>query len=333
MRKIAVPDAATMNQALFMLLLTFWSCNVAAAPSGNDLPRIEALQRRADGLAKDGLQQYDYHLTKARTWLDLAMTEFYDEDDSGVILAATEQAEGLIDAVANRQINIPLDTPRLITGTEEVRPDLWERIAALKMNENFSCGQRPTAQAEVYLVWSGHEYYESGQSHAASYMRAVEDRIYEAQVAMNNCMVPAAPAPLMERITLSSDALFAFNSATLSVTAMSDLGALIEKISKVDSLEEVILVGHTDRLRSDGHPERNQMLSEQRAESIKQFLIDKGLAADKIHTSGAGSTQPVVECSSKLSKDELIVCLQPNRRVEITLRGGSAVNENKGFVK
>jgi len=74
-------------------------------------------------------------------------------------------------------------------------------------------------------------------------------------------------------------------------------------------------------------------MSEQRAESIKQFLIDKGIPAEKIHASGAGSSQPVVECSSKLSRDKQIACLQPNRRVEITLRGGNAVDENKGLVK
>ena len=127
--------------------------------------------------------------------------------------------------------------------------------------------------------------------------------------------------------------LFIFSANSLNTTAISSLNELAEKINKVNMLEEVILVGHTDRLRSDGHPERNQLLSEQRAESIKQFLIDKGISADKIHASGAGSEQPIVECSSKLSKKEQIDCLQPNRRVEITLRGGNAVDENKGFVK
>ncbi len=324
---------ANMKIVILMLLLSCLPCNVTVALAEDDFQKIETLQRRAEKLVSEGLEQYDYHLTKARTWLDLAMTESYDKDDSGVITAATEQAEGLLDAMDNRKTDISMDTPHQVIGSEEVRPDLWEKISALKMNERFSCGQRPTAQAEVYLVWSGHEYYESGQSHAESYLRAVEDRIYEAQVAINNCKEPTTPTPLMEKITLSSDALFAFNKATLNSTAISSLNELAEKISKVNMLEEVMLVGHTDRLRSDGHPERNQLLSEQRAESIKQFLIDKGISADKIHASGAGSAQPIVECSSKLSKKEQIVCLQPNRRVEITLRGGNAVDANKGFVK
>jgi outer membrane protein OmpA-like peptidoglycan-associated protein len=63
------------------------------------------------------------------------------------------------------------------------------------------------------------------------------------------------------------------------------------------------------------------LLSEQRAESIRQYLIGKGIAADKIHASGAGSTQPIVQCSTRMSKAKQVECLQPNRRVEILLRG------------
>lgn len=322
-----------MNKTIFMLLLGVLLGNASTALAADELQQIETLQRRAEKLAFEGIDPNDYQLSKARTWLDLAFTEYNDKDGSGVVSAAIAQAEGLLDALEKKQTGFIMDTPRLVTGGEEVRPDLWEKISALKKHAKFSCGQRPTAEAEVYLVWSGHEYHESGLSHAESYMRAVEDRIYAAQVAIDNCNKSATPSPLMEKITLSSDALFAFNRATLNAAALSSLNELAEDIKKVNKLEEVVLVGHTDHLRSDGHPERNQLLSEQRAESIRQFLIDKGIPADKIHASGAGSTQPIVECSGKLSKEKQIACLQPNRRVEITLRGGDTTDEIKGFVK
>jgi OOP family OmpA-OmpF porin len=292
---------------------------------------IESMQRRAEKLAFDGLDTNNYHLAKARTWLDLATSEYYDNDDSGIVAAAIAQAAALLDALEKKQTGISMDTPAQVPGTEKVRTDLWDKVAALKKLNKFYCGQRPTAEAEVYLVWAGHEKSESGWSHAESYLRAVEDRLYAAQVAIDNCKEPASPT--IEKITLSSDALFAFNKSTLNASALSRLDELAESIKNVKMLEEVVLVGHTDRLRSDGHPERNQLLSEQRAESIKKFLVGKGIPAEKIHTSGAGSSQPVVKCSRKLSKAKQIACLQPNRRVEITLRGGNAVDENKGFVK
>jgi len=327
-----------MNKSAHSLLFALFLANVPLAQAiesvlPEHLQQIEALQRRAENLVFGEHDANYYHLAKARAWLSLATSEYYEKDTSGTLFTAIGQAQSLLDALENNQAGISMDMPPQVPGSEAVRHDLWEKIATMKKNAKFSCGQRPIAEAEVYLVWSGHEFYESGLSHAESYLRAVEDHIYDAQVAIDNCNQPAAPTPKMEKITLSSDALFAFSKATLNASALSSLNDFAENIRKVKMLEEVVLVGHTDRLRSDGHPERNQLLSEQRAESIKQFLIDKGIPAEKIHASGAGSSQPVVACSSKLSKPKQIACLQPNRRVEITLRGGNAVEENKGFVK
>jgi hypothetical protein len=147
---------------------------------------IETLQRRAEKLNFDTLDPNSYHLAKARTWLDLATSEYYDRDDSGIVSAAISQAGDLLDALEKNQSAIIMDMPSEVPGTEKLRPDLWDKIAALKGQAKFSCGQRQTAEAEVYLVWAGHEYAESGQSHAESYLRGAENRIYEAKVAIDN---------------------------------------------------------------------------------------------------------------------------------------------------
>lgn len=321
-----------------LLLLGVLLGNISTALAVDDVmpQQIEALQRRAEKLAFDGLDTNNYHLAKARTWLDLATSEYYDKDDSGIVPAAIGQAETLLDALEKKQAVIGMDTPMQVTGSEVVRADLWDKIAALKKHAKFSCGQRPTGEAEVYLVWAGHEKAESGWSHAESYVRAAEDRIYSAQVAIDNCTAAPAvvlsPQPL-EIITLSSDALFAFNQATLEPSALSRLDGLVKKIKTENMLEEVKLVGHTDRLRSDGHPERNQLLSEQRAESIKQYLVGEGIPADKIRASGAGSSQPIVQCPTGMSKEKQVICLRPNRRVEIILRGKKAIGNSKEKMK
>jgi OmpA-OmpF porin, OOP family len=320
-----------------LLLLGVLMGNISTALAVDDVmpqqsQQIETLQRRAEKLAFDGLDANNYHLAKARTWLDLATSEYYDKDDSGIVPAAIGQAETLLDALEKKQAVIGMDTPMQVTGSEVVRPDLWEKIAALKKNKSFSCAQPPIAEAEVYLVWTGHEKSESGWSHAEPYVRATEDRIYAAQVAIDNC-VKLAPPPVLEKTTLSSDALFAFNKATLNPSALSRLDELAESIKKANGLVEVDLVGHTDRLRSDGHPERNQLLSEQRAESIKQYLVGKGIPADKIRASGAGSSQPIVQCPTGMSKEKQVICLRPNRRVEIILRGKKAIGNSKEKMK
>jgi OOP family OmpA-OmpF porin len=136
---------------------------------------------------------------------------------------------------------------------------------------------------------------------------------------------PAAPAaapavkPSAEKITVAADALFDFDKATLRDEGKAKLDDLADK-SKVLKLEAIIAVGHADRF---GKPAYNQKLSERRAAAVKDYLIGKGVAADRIYTEGKGSTQPVTksdECKGAKSK-KTISCLQPDRRVVIEVIG------------
>jgi outer membrane protein OmpA-like peptidoglycan-associated protein len=294
-----------------------------AEPGPVELQQIETLQRRAEKLSFGETGANSFLLSKARAWLDMALSEYYEKDTSGLLAAAIEQAGVLLDALDNSTSDIGMEMPIQVPGSAAIRPDLQEQINALKQHAHFACGQRPLGTAEVYLVWAGHEFHESGQSHAEPYLRTVENLIYDAQVAIENCTAAPAvvQAPPLEKITLSGDALFAFNKTRLNPAALGQLDKLADSIKAVTELDEVILIGHTDRMRSDGRHDLNQQLSERRAESIKQYLIGKGIPEAKIHASGAGSSKPVVECSDQLGKAKQIACLQPNRRVEIILRG------------
>lgn len=311
----------------FILLLTgIPPAQAAEEISPQHLRRIETLQRRADMMAFGEPGSNNYHLAKARCWLDFALSEYYVMDNSGIVTAATEQAGALLDALEKKQADIPQDTPRILESSEAVRPDLWDKIAALKSHAGFSCGQRQIAGAEVHLVWTGHEKAEYGWSHAESYARTAENLVYEAQVAIDNCAeeipAPVVPEPhIIERITQSSDALFGFGKATLNPLALWRLDKLLDSIKRLATLEDVALVGHTDHLSKNGRQEINLRLSRKRAESIRQYLIESGIPADKIHASGVGATQPLTKCSTRQGKAKLIACLQPNRRVEIILRG------------
>jgi len=288
------------------------------------LQRVESLQRRADILAFGEIGPDNYHLAKARTWIDLALSEYYEGENNDIIPAAAGQAEALLEALEKKQANIAMDTPVQIPGSEAVRPDLWKVIGTLKSNVQFSCGQRSVAEAEVHLVWAGHEKLESSWEHAQTYARSAEELVREAIKSIDACAashLAKNPPPVLERITLPSDAMYEFGSGKLDHASLWRLNRLADSIKRKGGVEEVILVGHTDHLRSDGRQARNQELSEQRAESVRQYLIGRGVPADKIHARGAGSSQPIVQCPASLSKAKLVDCLQPNRRVEVILRG------------
>ena len=129
-----------------------------------------------------------------------------------------------------------------------------------------------------------------------------------------------APAPQVQKITLASKALFDFDKAVLKPEGMAAIDSeIIAKLKDVQKLELVLVTGHTDRIGTQAY---NQKLSERRADAVRNYLVSKGVAKDKIETLGMGKTQPVpgVTCTMKAMK-ELIACLAPNRRVEVEVKG------------
>ena len=122
---------------------------------------------------------------------------------------------------------------------------------------------------------------------------------------------PAA-APKPEKVTTASTVNFDFDRYVIRPDARSKLDDLVGKLRNVN-LEVVIAVGHADRIGGDAY---NMKLSVRRADSVKAYLVSKGVAASRIYTEGKGERQPVKECKGDKKTKELIACLEPNRRVE-----------------
>ncbi len=129
---------------------------------------------------------------------------------------------------------------------------------------------------------------------------------------------PPAPAPQVQKITLDSKLLFDFDKADLKPEGKAAIdSAVIGKLAQVRKLDVVLVTGHTDRLGSDAY---NQKLSERRADAVRNYLVSKGVDKSKIETIGMGEKQPVAQCDQK-NRKELIACLQPNRRVDVEVKG------------
>jgi len=127
---------------------------------------------------------------------------------------------------------------------------------------------------------------------------------------------PMAPKPVTQKMTLAADVLFDFDRYALKPEGKAELDGVVNKI-KGNELEVVIAVGHTDRI---GNAAYNQKLSVRRAESVKAYLVSKGIQPNRIYTEGKGSTQPVKQCTDKNFK-ALVACLAPNRRVDVEVVG------------
>jgi OOP family OmpA-OmpF porin len=143
---------------------------------------------------------------------------------------------------------------------------------------------------------------------------------------------PAAPTttapatgvkPAGEKITLAADALFDFDKAVLRSEGKAKLDDVAAK-AKGMKLEVILAVGHTDRIGKDAY---NQKLSEKRAAAVKEYLVSKGIEANRVYTEGKGEKQPVTgdKCKGLGAESgknkKLVACLQPDRRVDVEVIG------------
>jgi hypothetical protein len=90
------------------------------------------------------------------------------------------------------------------------------------------------------------------------------------------CLLPSRPAPqppAATKVTYAADAFFDFDKAVLKPEGKAKLDDLIGKIKGIN-LEVIIAVGHTDSVGTDAY---NQKLSVKRAESVKAYLVSKGI--------------------------------------------------------
>jgi len=117
---------------------------------------------------------------------------------------------------------------------------------------------------------------------------------------------------IAERITLSAKELFDFDSAKLR-TPQPRLDEIAAALKDNPQVGKVRITGHTDRIGTDSY---NKRLSEVRANSVRNYLVAKGVAGDRLVAVGKGKSDALVECHDK-NRADLIRCLEPNRRVEI----------------
>jgi OmpA-OmpF porin, OOP family len=135
------------------------------------------------------------------------------------------------------------------------------------------------------------------------------------------------PRPVIQKLTLSTDVLFDFGKAELKDSGKQRLDQLAQEI-KDANVDEIIAVGHADRIASDDF---NQKLSEARAQAVKDYLAQNGARSNVITAEGKGESQPVTgdDCkklgAERAANKKLVACLQPDRRVEIEVLGSRTV--------
>jgi outer membrane protein OmpA-like peptidoglycan-associated protein len=104
------------------------------------------------------------------------------------------------------------------------------------------------------------------------------------------------------------DIAFAPGRAALRPEAKASLGKLVAFVNR-DPTKPIRIEGHTD---SRGNPNANQMLSQRRADSVRDALIAAGVAANRMTSIGLGEDQPVADNQTEEGRAK-------NRRVDVIL--------------
>ncbi|MCB0596091.1 MAG: OmpA family protein [Lewinellaceae bacterium] len=101
---------------------------------------------------------------------------------------------------------------------------------------------------------------------------------------------------------------FETNSAELTKLSAYQLDNLASALNKYPAMA-IEISGHTD---NTGEPDYNQQLSEQRAQKVKSYLADKGIAESRLAAVGYGASRPMADNNTEEGRDQ-------NRRTEFRI--------------
>ncbi len=137
-------------------------------------------------------------------------------------------------------------------------------------------------------------------------------------------VAPVAPVvlpPERRRVSFSADSLFSFDKSEIRTEGKAELDGFAKQLQGT-RFDVITVEGHTDRLGSTSY---NQRLSEQRANSVKTYLVTTGgVDGGKISAVGKSESNPVTkpeDCKGNKPTPKLIACLQPDRRVDVEVVG------------
>jgi len=120
---------------------------------------------------------------------------------------------------------------------------------------------------------------------------------------------PPPPAPVKEKVTISLNVEFDTNKAIVKDKYYDEIKRVADFMKEFPDTTAAI-EGHTDNIGSAAY---NQKLSEKRANSVRQYLIDKfGIDGSRLTATGYGLTKPIASNDTEEGR-------QKNRRVEAVM--------------
>ena len=112
---------------------------------------------------------------------------------------------------------------------------------------------------------------------------------------------------------------FEFNKSTLTPAAKQKLDSLSAVLKSDGEVRRANIVGYADPIGTHAY---NAALSKRRALAVQNYLTSRGyMNTSMANTRWLGEDSPKADCPAKMARKERIACLQPDRRVEVSIGG------------
>ena len=127
---------------------------------------------------------------------------------------------------------------------------------------------------------------------------------------------PPPPPPAPKRVELTQDQIvihdkiqFETNKAVIKPESFGLMDEITAAVRDAPQIKKLSIEGHTDDVGSDKY---NQKLSDQRAASVKAYLVEHGIDAGRLASKGWGESKPIADNKTEEGKEQ-------NRRVEFII--------------
>ncbi len=303
------PDGNHQSRSTSLLLVTALFAAGCATVTPVELTNARVSYARASSGPAVQLLPADLH--KAKVILDSAEASFVDQKGSQETIDLAYIADRTIQTVeAQAQTALAQQT------VSKAKQDYQEKqgqvvkktqAALVKTREQLADSQRGQARDAEQFGVEHAARQEAETKAAASEQRALasEKKTIEANDAL--AKLAAKDEARGRVITLSGGVLFRSNEATLLPRAETRLDEVA--VALIANAQPVGVEGYTD---SRGSQSRNLDLSQRRAESVRAYLISRGLPADQVVAKGMGPDRPIADNASPEGRAN-------NRRVEIVV--------------
>jgi len=224
-------------------------------------------------------------------------------------------AKARADAEAQARARVEADTARAQAEKAKAEALQAAQEAARQKQEAEQAKAEAVAQQQALAAEADKARQAAAQSEQARQQAEKEKQDLRARLLQQLNTVLATRDSARGLIANMSDVLFKSGSSELLAGARERLAKVSGIVLAYPSLK-LSVEGHTDSIGSDDY---NQQLSEKRAASVREYLVQQGIASDSIVATGFGKTSPVATNDTPEGR-------QQNRRVELVL-SGDAIGE------